>query len=78
MRKSAANWKRTDLDQLYLGFGFKIRYGSKHDVVSHPDYPELRATLPRHTSVAKGYIKIAIELIEKLEQRMAEEKPDHE
>jgi predicted RNA binding protein YcfA (HicA-like mRNA interferase family) len=74
MRQSAANWTRDDLDQLYLGFGFELRQGGKHDVAKHPDYPQLRATLPRHaTSLAKAYIRTAVKLIDELERLKAEE-----
>lgn len=73
MRQSSSNWKRKDLDQLYLAFGFEIRHGSKHDIAKHPKYPDLRATLGRHTSLAKGYITTAIKLIDELEKRIAEE-----
>ena len=76
MRRSAAGWKRADLDQLYLGYGFKIRPGTKHDIVAHPDYPQLRTTLPRHSSLAKGYISFAVKLIDQLQQlRQKEEHP---
>ena len=68
MRQSAANWARHDLDTLYIGYGFKIRTGKKHDVASHPEFPQLRATLPRHTkNLAKGYISHAVKLIDQLQ-----------
>lgn len=69
MRRSTANWTRRDLDTLYIGFGFNIRIGKKHDVVSHPEYPELRATLPKHSSIAKGYVTFAVKLIDQLQLR---------
>ena len=65
-RRSLSNWRRRELDEMYLGFGFEIRSGAKHDVVKHPKYPQLRTTLPRHGSLAKGYITYAISLIERL------------
>jgi len=68
MRWSAANWTRHDLDTLYIGYGFKIRIGKKHDVVSHPGFPQLRAALPRHPKdLAKGYIYHAVKLIGQLQ-----------
>jgi hypothetical protein len=73
MRQSAANWTREDLERLYEGFGFNIRHGSKHDIVKHPDYPQLRATLPRHTTLAKAYIRTAVKLIDELENLRGEE-----
>ncbi len=68
-RRSVAGWKRTDLDRLYLSFGFTISHGSKHDIAKHPLYPDLRATLTRDKSLAKGYIATAIKLIEALQER---------
>jgi len=69
MRRSTANWKRHDLDTLYVGFGFIIRIGKKHDIAKHPEYPQLRATLPRkHPHLAKGYVTFAVKLIDQLQQ----------
>ena len=69
MQQSAANWTRHDLDALYLGYGFNIRAGGNHDVVKHPAFPKLRATLPRHAKdLAKGYITHAVKLIDQLEK----------
>ena len=66
MRQSKSSWKRRDLDTLYIGFGFIITHGSNHDIVKHPDHPQLRSTLPRHSKLAKGYVETAIKLVEKL------------
>ncbi len=55
-----------------------MKYGSKHDIVSHPKYPELRTVLPRHSTLAKAYIREAVDLIDKLERLMAEEESDDE
>lgn len=66
MRKSKTGWKRKDLDNLYTGFGFIIIHGGSHDIVKHPDYPQLRSTLPRHRDLAKGYVEYAIKLIDTL------------
>jgi hypothetical protein len=66
MRNSKSNWKRADLDSLYEGFGFVIRHGGNHDVVKHPIYPQLRATLPRHRQLAKGYVEFAVKLVDRL------------
>ena len=65
MRNSKTNWKRSDLDKLYVGFGFVIKNGSNHDIVKHPDFPELRATLPRHRVLARGYVEFAVKLIDR-------------
>jgi predicted RNA binding protein YcfA (HicA-like mRNA interferase family) len=65
MRQSKSNWKRADLDQLYQGFDFVIEHGKSHDIVKHPDFPILRTTLPRHNTLAKGYVEQAIKLIDR-------------
>lgn len=75
MRRTTANWKRRDLDTLYLGFGFKIRVGRKHDVAKHPDYPTLRATLPNeHQYLANEFIRTAVKLIDQLHQLKKQDK----
>lgn len=66
MRNSKSNWKRADLDKLYEGFGFVISHGGSHDIVKHPNFPQLRATLPRHRELAKGYVEFAVKLIDRL------------
>lgn len=66
MRRTKSNWKRADLDALYQGFGFIITHGANHDVVKHPAFPQLRATLPRHRELAKGYVEYAVKLGDRL------------
>ena len=66
MRRSKSNWKRADLDKLYEGFGFVITHGGNHDIAKHPNYPELRTTLPRHRELAKGYVEFAVKLIDRI------------
>jgi hypothetical protein len=78
MRRSTANWKRTDLDQLYLGLGFLIKPGKKHDIVKHPKYAQLRTTLPRHSVLAKAYVRQAIALIDELDRLVAEEPEEND
>jgi len=78
MKNSSAGWKRSDLDRLYLSFGFIIDPGSRHDIAKHPDFPALRATLTRHTDIDKVYIKQAIALIEELQELEKEEGNDNE
>ncbi len=73
MRRSVDNWTRRDLDTLYRGFGFKIRIGRGHDIAKHPDFPGLRATLPKkHSYLAKGYVTFAIKLIDRLHRLQGE------
>lgn len=66
MRNSKSNWKRADLDKLYEGYDFVILHGANHDIVKHPNFPQLRATLPRHRELAKGYVEFAVKLIDRL------------
>jgi predicted RNA binding protein YcfA (HicA-like mRNA interferase family) len=66
MRNSRSNWKRSDLDKLYEGFGFVISHGGSHDIIKHPDFPILRTTLPRHHELARGYVEYAVKLVDKL------------
>ncbi len=66
MRNSKSNWKRADLDSLYEGFGFVIKHGGNHDIVKHSSFPQLRATLPRHRQLAKGYVEFAVKLVDQL------------
>ncbi len=66
MKQSKTGWKRQDLDKLYVGFGFIIQHGSNHDIVKHPQYPQLRTTLPRHNYLARGYVDYAIKLVDTL------------
>lgn len=66
MRRSKSNWKKEDIERLYKEFGFVLRHGSNHDIISHPDFPTLRATLARHKALPKGYVQFAVKLVEKL------------
>ena len=76
MRNSTANWKRHDLDTLYLGFGFDIRRG-KHDIAKHPEYPKLRTTLPNnHPYLANEFIRTAVKLVDQLQELKKQEEND--
>ena len=72
MRKSKSNWKKGDIERLYTEFGFIIRHGNSHDVVTHPEYPKLRATLARHRALPKGYVQFAVKLVDQLLELMKE------
>lgn len=74
MRQSTSNWKRRDLDALLLAFGFLIVHGGSHDIVKHPEFPFLRGTLPRHRSLAKGYVEHAVKLVDRLLELQKEAK----
>lgn len=72
MRNSKAGWSADDLHALYVGFGFDFREGGKHIIYIHPEFPELRATVARHSSLAIGYIQTAIRLIDSLKKLQGE------
>ena len=66
MRASKYGWGYGDLETLYLGFGFKMDQGSGHTMFIHPTYPQLRATVARHRSLAVGYVQHAVKIIDEL------------
>ncbi len=67
MRKSKSGWTSNDLIRLYRGFGFDIRSGSRHYVITHSAYPSLRATLSRRLKDSTPYVSEAIKMIDKME-----------
>ncbi len=72
MRRSKAGWVSNDLDKLYVGLGFEVREGGRHRVYIHPKFPQLRATVTRSRSLAKGYIEHALHLAKRLKEMEAE------
>ena len=63
-----AGWHRPELDSLYNAFGFIIVHKTKHDLVYHPDHPELATIIPRHAKLGEYNIDNAIKLIGRLEK----------
>lgn len=68
-RASKADWTPLQLLRLYEEYGFIIRHGGKHDVVVHPEHPDLRATVTRSSPLATGYVAYAVRLIDALIER---------
>lgn len=68
MRCSKVGWKYTDIERLYLKYGFEKKEGGKHSLFIHPEFPELRATVARHNTIPIGYIQFAIKIIDRLKQ----------
>lgn len=68
MRRSKGGWSADDLERLYVGLGFEFREGAKHRIYIHPRFPELRATVTRSRSLAKGYIDHALRMAKALEE----------
>jgi len=71
MRRTHSGWGEDDMDRLYRSFGFReiTRSRAPHRVYVHPDYPDLRATVARKSSLPKGYATTAVRLIDKLLER---------
>ena len=67
MRKSKSGWTSQDLLRLFRGFGFDVRNGSSHDVITHTAYPSLRLTLPRRLKDSTPYVSKAIKMIDNME-----------
>ena len=75
MRRQRSGWGEDDFDRLYRSFGFReiTRPCAPHQVYVHPEFPDLRATVGRHRSLAKGYATTAIRLIDTLLAWQAEQ-----
>jgi hypothetical protein len=71
---------KDDFDRLYRSFGFReiTRPRAPHRVYVHPDFRDLRATVGRHRSLAKGYATTAVRLIDTLLARQAEKEREEE
>ncbi len=74
MGKSKSGWGQNDLDALYIGYGFVLRQGGKHRFYSHPDFPQLHATVSRQNDLPPGYVQSALKLIAELERLSAPQK----
>jgi len=74
MRRRRSGWGEDDFDRLYRSFGFReiTRPRAPHWVYIHPEFPDLRATVGRHRSLAKGYATTAVRLIDTLRARQVE------
>ena len=77
MRRTKTGWRPHHFHTLYLGFGFNMIKKRKHDVFFHPDFPEIRDTIPRHDREfrSKGYAKDAVANIDLL-LRLKKERTD--
>jgi hypothetical protein len=74
MRRRRGGWGEDDFDRLYRSFGFREinRPRAPYRVYIHPEFPDLRATVGRHRSLAKGYATTAVRLIDTLRARLVE------
>jgi len=79
MRQNKSGWRPHHFRTLYLGFGFIMKAGRRHDVFIHPDFPQISDTIPRHDRElqSKGYAKDAVENIDLL-LRLEKEREDQD
>jgi hypothetical protein len=71
MRQTKHGFHSTDLDRVYTKYGFKKREGGNHTVYKHSRFPELRATVARHTTVGAAYVEDLIQNINRLQELLA-------
>lgn len=76
MRRSRNGWSQSDFEILYTGFGFKKKEGGNHTIYIHERFTQLRATVARHSSLAKGYADHAVSVLDQLIQLEAEDNHD--
>lgn len=76
MPQTYSGWGNSDFIKLYSGFGFIIKHGAKHNVAKHPDFPQLRATLPRHHELAPAYSRAALRIIDQLNELRGSQEDD--
>ncbi len=76
MRNSASGWRPRDFEALLTGYGF-ICKGTKHDIYFHPNFPDLRISIPRHNSLKECYARDAVKLIDRLIDRSSEKGTTH-
>lgn len=65
--RTKSGWRLQELLRLYEGFGFVVKEGRKHIVVSHPLHRNLVTTITRKRTLARGYIDEAVKIIEALQ-----------
>lgn len=67
LRQTKTGWRTNDLKPLYEYYGFNVRSGTKHYIITHPDFPEIRDMLPHSTSeLSPDYARDALKSIEKV------------
>lgn len=74
LRQTQKGWTAKELLILYQHFGFDIKSGSKHDIITHPDFSELRDTLTRSSGeISPDYARDALKSIEKVLEKDKQE-----
>lgn len=72
MRSTPSGWGQKDFERLLTGFGFKCT-GKKHDIYIHPNFPDLRISVPRHKSLRDWVAHDAVEVVDELISRLTKE-----
>lgn len=72
MLLTKSGWSSTDLETLYLGFGFRLRNKGGHSVYTHPVHRDLSAVVPRHRQIGEVYVHKARQIIALLKSREQE------
>jgi dienelactone hydrolase len=67
-KDAPANWKKEDLEKLYIEYDFEIIQKKKHAFAIHQIYRQLRGTLPNHRSFLPAYVRDAVKLIEEAQK----------
>ena len=71
MRRSRSGWKPDHFRTLYRGFGFEVIDQGKHTKYRRPRYSDLWTMIPRSDPLSKSYAEDAIEIIDELTRREA-------
>ena len=73
MRRRPVGWGPDDFQTLSKGFGFQRREGANHTVSTHPDFPHLRGTVPRHRKLKPYLAEQAVRCLDELARLKAEQ-----
>ena len=67
MRRNKSGWHPHHFQTLYLGFGFTMKAGRRHNIFIHTEFPQIRDTIPRHDrELGKAYARNAVDNIDLL------------
>jgi hypothetical protein len=69
MRRTKHGWRPSEVRAAYLGYGFSVDAGRKHDLYQHRRYPDLIATMTRSDPVKPAYIEDLLKLLDDLALR---------
>lgn len=77
LRQTQKGWTAKDLMIIYRHFGFTVRSGAKHDIITHPDFPDIRDVLTRSSGeISPEYARDALKSIERVLAQVQTEEDD--